>query len=204
MSTRRNAVAFAGVGLAALAGVSIAIGRYGSAHRHGFIDATLTATVGTAIGTTLLAVFTAWLAWSSVREQRERDRPVLVVVGSPMWQRIRLTRDEPGGGRLVFALRNVGLGPALGVEVTARCDLTPDARITPAVVAAIAPGDLYSQLVVEVAFATEPPEDFGAARFVVYGTYRDRMQRGPYTILTQWTPPPSPVQPEHPSVRSTP
>ena len=174
----------------------IAIGHYAASGSHGtyYVDASLAATVGTALGTTLLAVFTALLAWTTVQDQRERDRPVVVVTGTPMWMRIRLKKEEPGGGRLVFALENVGLGPALGIEVTAACPAAPDASVTPAVIAALAPGDSAVQVVVDVAFHSESAAK--AADFKIEGTFSDRLGRGPYPIRTQWTPPPSPVQQE--------
>jgi hypothetical protein len=193
---RRRSAGSAIVALALLAVVCIVVGHYAASGHHGayYVDAGLAATVGTALGTTLLAVFTALLAWTTVRDQRERDRPVLVVTGTPRWMVIRLKKEEPGGGRLVFGLENVGLGPALGIEVTATCAAAPDASMTPAVIAAIAPGYAAQQLVIDVAFLSETAAR--AADFKIEGTFSDRLGRGPYPILTEWTPPPSPVQQE--------
>jgi len=192
----RRSVGGAVLALAFLAVVCIAVGHYAASGHHGayYVDASLAATVGTALGTTLLAVFAALLAWTTVQEQRERDRPVLVVTGTPMWMVIRLKKEEPGGGRLFFGLENVGLGPALGIEVTATCTAAPDASITPAVIAALTPGYSAQQLVIEVAFQSETAAR--AADFKIEGTFNDRLGRGPYPILTEWTPRPSPVQPE--------
>lgn len=194
---RWRPAAFGGCCLALLAAVAVIVGRYAAPHRHDFVDANLAATVGTALGTTLLAIFTAGLAWSSLREQRERDRPVVVLINQPMWQRIRLDKDEPGGGRLAISLMNVGLGPALGVTVWAECSLTPHATIRPAALGALAPGDVVHHLTIDIAFDSEPPPGFGAARLNIGGTYGDRVGRGPYPVITQWTPPPRSVQPEH-------
>jgi hypothetical protein len=111
--------------LAALT-VSVAIGFIGS--RHGTFDWELAAVVGTALGTTLLALTTGWLAYLTSRDvgatqelaqltkrdQDERERPEVVLQQDEGWIEGRV--DPEGGGldgEVELELRNVGLGPAL-------------------------------------------------------------------------------------------
>ena len=75
----------------------------------------------------------------------------------------------------MFSISNVGLGTTLGVEITAERSSTPDAAMTPAVISAVAPGDTFSQVVVEVAFPTEPLRNLGAAHLALRGTLGDRV-----------------------------
>src|SRR5947209_13995196 len=94
------------------------------------------------------------------------------------------------GGRtarrwLSVELTNVGLGPALRVEVGATYD-DPEAiaQITPRIWPTIMPGQM-AQLALSVAFETEP-SSVNADGFPLTGTYLDRSQDRRYDIITSW------------------
>lgn len=108
------------------------------ASREEKFDWELASIFGTALGTTLLALATGWLAYSTRSEvratqdlaeltrkdQAARERP-LILVQNRHWQPFE---DSPGGDLTVY-FRNMGLGPALGIEIGAR--YTGDAEWEP-------------------------------------------------------------------------
>lgn len=173
-------------------GLSIAIGFIGAPHDVRFAWA-LMAEVGTALGTLLLAGYTAWLATTTrqevglaIAEQRARDRPVIIA-----------TRGEIGAapldatiGALVpvlnVRLRNIGVGPArdLTVRATAQANLaesdvpvawTEEFRAAWTV-------DQDDDVALSLARFVEPEAGFRAADFHIEGTYHDRRKVASYDI----------------------
>lgn len=159
---------------------------------------------GTALGTTLLAAATGALAystWSDVRatwqladltkrDQDERERPVVLVEGSSYGG-----SGSAGGhfdGSLDVGLRNVGLGPALRIELrTTFPNDTYGAMINPnpAVYPALAPNE-SAVLRVGVTFPeTSPREVITGEDFSLHGTFTDRSRRGRYEVITAWSEP---------------
>jgi hypothetical protein len=130
--------------------LSVLVGFVGSPHSR--FDWELAKLFGTALGTTLLALATGWLAYSTRSEvratqelaaltredQAARDRPVVMV---------ELWNHDPGkvGGVLKIQLINVGLGPALRVRLGAMYvgvdDGLPKPKIQEVTVTAIPPND---------------------------------------------------------------
>jgi hypothetical protein len=147
--SRRALLAWVVVALGVVLGLSVLVGFVGP--KRGF-QWELASIFGTALGTTLLAAATGALAystWSDVRatwrlaeltkrDQDERERPI-VIQQRAVWR----GGGEMGGrqeGPLEVSLRNVGLGPALRVEVTAayvdeefKPSITPNPYIVPAI-----------------------------------------------------------------------
>jgi hypothetical protein len=163
------------------------------------------AVAGTAVGTVLLAGFTGALAWvtsGDVRatwelakltqaDQEARERPV-VLVQSAEWASRRVdpvpgedVLDHTGAVRVY--LRNVGLGPALRVLVSASYiydDLQP-IRIEDNVVAAIGPNE-HQWAEVLITFRTQDWNDIKADGFPVEGSYLDRSRKRAYDIIASW------------------
>ena len=159
----------------------------------------LAAVAGTAIGTIALAAATGWLAYSTrsdvratwelarltARDQAERERPVVLLAGTAYLRDPRIGER----GRLDVNLRNVGLGPALRVEVaptyedkgTFAFNITPN----PLVVPAISPGEMVT-VAFAVSFTKTPTRGIRADGFPISGTYTDRSRRGGYSIITDW------------------
>jgi hypothetical protein len=121
------------------------------ASRHEGFDWELASIFGTAVGTTLLALSTGWLAYSTRSEVRATqqlaeltreglaasERPLVLLVGTSF------TAPQQYEGVLEIVLRNTGLGPALRVRVkatyTGHSDWRPD--IAGQVVPVIEPGE---------------------------------------------------------------
>lgn len=113
------------VALAGSVALSVAIGFIGAPGGERF-DWRLCAEIGTALGTLLLAAYTAWLASTTrrevglaIEEQRARDRPVVVTLPLAV---TNASIDPTIGATmpaLVTRLRNVGLGPALDIYLEA-------------------------------------------------------------------------------------
>jgi hypothetical protein len=181
-------------------GLSILVGYLGP--KPGF-QWELASIFGTALGTTLLAAATGALAystWSDVRatwqlaeltrrDQDERARPVVLV------QTSSFGGSGASGGRyegsLDVALRNVGLGPALRVEL--RADYSDDeygatVNPNPTVCPAIAPNETVN-LRVGVVFPERSPTTIDAGDFALGGTFTDRSRQGNYAIITGWSEP---------------
>jgi hypothetical protein len=81
-------------------------------------DWELASIFGTAVGTTLLALVTGWLGYLSQQDAAAREKPRVVVARV---DHVEGQHPEPSvaQGRLVVALINAGLGPALRVHVEA-------------------------------------------------------------------------------------
>jgi hypothetical protein len=149
---------------------------------------------GTALGTTLLAAATGALAfstWSDVRatwqladltkrDQAERERPVVLQLDASLIP----TGDREG--RLTVVLRNVGLGPALRVGVTAeyadewgnKPTIMPPIRVIPS----IPPGE--SAPFEYAVWFKEVKNEIRRDGFRLSGRFTDRSQRGSYEIIT--------------------
>lgn len=181
------------VGGGAVFGLSVLVGFLGP--KHGF-QWELASIFGTALGTTLLAAATGALAfstWSDVRatwrladltrrDQDERQRPVV------LQQDVVFQDAEAQAGWLIVTLRNVGLGPALRVEVTADYaneEFKPTFAPNPYVFPAIAPGESLS-FQTWARFDRLPPDGVKADAFPLSGTFTDRSQEGSYEIITKW------------------
>jgi hypothetical protein len=190
-SSDRPALLFALVGLAAVIGLSILIGFVGSPKTS--FNWTLAAVWGTALGTTLLASATGWLAYSTrsevratqdlaelTREQQAAtDRPYLLIDGIGF-------HGSPESGTLQAVLKNVGLGPALMIVLTGsysgHADWQP--RIDEAFVTAVRPGE---SIPVEMFVSFPEPHPPGGVHdaFRIEGNYLDRAHK-PYMIETNF------------------
>ena len=195
----RPALLHAALALLLVVGLSALVGRIGT--DDGF-SWELASVFGTAAGTTLLALATYWLAYSTrseVRatqdlaqltrqEQAGRERPV-VLQENAVWN-IELG-SVPPKGHVNITLFNVGLGPALRVRVSAtyvgHTDWHP--TIESKTVPAIAPNEhefvqLWTEFPVPV-----PEEGVVANGFRISGNYLDRSRTDEYTIITSWDEP---------------
>lgn len=183
--TRKRVIVWSLVLLLVVAGLGILVGwqaRRAAAARE-VIDWELAAIVGTALGTTVLAGFTAALAFTTsgdVRatwrlaelqpeEMRDRDRPDLVLHSASF------TRSADTGA-VHIELWNVGRGPAYGIEMKAKyegpvTDGKPSLTCSGGKWSAIGPGGL-AQFAIQVDIADPPVGDLGG--FTISGTYHDR------------------------------
>jgi hypothetical protein len=148
------------------------------------------------VGTTLLALATGWLAYSTRSEVRATQKlaeltqegqaaselPLVLLVGTSF------SGTERHAGAVEIVLRNTGLGPALRVRVkvtyTGHSDWRPD--IAEQVVPVTEAG-LESRP--QLWLSGPPPGPTGgirADRFNVSGTYWDRTLRNDYPILVDW------------------
>jgi hypothetical protein len=204
--TRRRLVWSGLLSLLALTAIAFAVGHFAAREHTGYFDWELASIFGTALGTTALAIATGALAFTTsgdvratwelarlTREDQERSERPLVLVQAAEWQP-RLREQVPGEdlfdqtGALRVSLRNVGLGPALRVEVSARYmddELQPtiiDSKIVPAI-----PAGTETWVEIVVTFRT-PEFDFTSVRpdgFPVHGTYLSR-SRVKYDVLASW------------------
>jgi hypothetical protein len=181
------------LGLSALVGFISAKGSLGW-HR---FDWTVASVFGTALGTTLLAFATGWLANSTrsevratqelanltKRDQDERERPVVIQ------ERADYIEMGPRVGTVEFALRNVGLGPALRVRVRGYYDDEQHpAQMKPATttIPAIAPGETERREF-SVSWEGPPPGDeVHSDWFRLSGDYLDRSRANEYEIIESW------------------
>jgi hypothetical protein len=190
------------VALVAVIGLSVLVGFVGAPDDERF-DWDLASVFGTALGTTLLAVATAALAWSTrvdvratqelatltKRDQDERERPVVIL------EYVGVAYNGPTlrpNGVISFGLRNVGLGPALRVAVNATySDSRYPVTVTTEIIPAIAPGEISPQRNLNFDWKETPPpdEEFQPGGFPITGDYRDRSQRHTYPIITDWDAP---------------
>ncbi len=168
----------------AIAAVVIGFWTVGSyASREEGFDWELASIFGTALGTTGLALFTGWLAWTTSGDLRSRERPV-VVMESAIWHR------EPGdplrSGTLQVRMRNVGLGPALRLVVECTYNVPVGSfKTTPSILAALLPGEVM-QSDLPFSFQEPPPGGIQEDQFPVHGTFVDRAQRTEYKVITEW------------------
>jgi hypothetical protein len=188
----KPALVVASVALVAVVAASAFVGFVGAPHDEQF-SWELASIFGTALGTTLLAAATGWLAWSTRsevratqdlaeltrRQQAASDRPVVMLQQKPGWS------GSPEKGELHVELQNVGIGPALYVEVDAFYD---DEDWTPSIGSASVPfiqAESGQSVALPVSFP-EPHDRPGGIRgtFQVEGTYRDRSILNIYEIIT--------------------
>jgi hypothetical protein len=131
-----------------------------------------------AIGTISLAGFTAVLAWStralarsSASDQRSQWRPLLIPGGQSV--------DEDTPGELSIYIRNVGRGPALGVNGELRSG-GPRGSTVPGRATIVTPGD---QL--ELRFRLNPPSPTPRGRVLEFRvSYYDIAEQWHLTELT--------------------
>jgi hypothetical protein len=196
----RTVLTWVVVAAGVVVGLSILVGFVGP--RPGF-QWELASLFGTALGTTLLAASTGALAystWSDVRatwqladltkrDQDERARP-LVIQKNAYYSG---GSGELGGrqeGRLTVVLLNVGLGPALKVEVLASYDdedYAPTITPNPYIVPAIPPGEDVAFDMSVVFGASSPREGIRVDGFPLRRTYLDRSRRNEHPIVTDWS-----------------
>jgi hypothetical protein len=161
-------------------GVSFVVGHFAARARTGYFDWELASIFGTALGTTLLAIATGALAYTTTEEQEARERPLVLLVDA-IWG----ARTETEGAIMV-TLRNVGLGPALRIEVHARYD---DQTVQPTITSEIVPVLMVGELVrltLTTTFAVAPSAAVRPDGFPISGTYRDRSQLHTHPIITDW------------------
>jgi hypothetical protein len=139
------------------------------------------------MATGLLALLT-WREVSATQElaaltrsdQKTRERPVV----------IQLAAGYSGNTEDAYVyvrLMNVGLGPALRVQVEASY-IDPEHQpefLPPKTVPAIVPGAM-ERLELPVRFRTPPPGGVRGDGFQLSGTYLDRSQTTEYKIITDW------------------
>jgi hypothetical protein len=134
--TRRRFLTWGIGSLLFIAGIAFLVGHLSARKHTGYFDWELASIFGTALGTTMLAIATGALAYTTSgdvqatrdiarltrEDQLQRERP-LVLVQYAEWMSPRA--DPVFGedvtdfsGALRVNLRNVGLGPALRVEVS--------------------------------------------------------------------------------------
>lgn len=172
-----------GIGAGAL-GLSVAIGFAGAPHRESF-DWALAGVVGTALGTIMLAVYTAWLARTTreevnvaIEEQRARDRPMVVVVKKEIGAAgldITIGLSTPV---LTLDIANVGSGPAFDVRLRARWS-RPSSIEPVAVIPVIGVGEtiedyLLSLSVLDFLDSLADERPLAVEDFTIEGSYADR------------------------------
>jgi hypothetical protein len=198
--TKKLVIATAVGGVVLVAGLSTVVGIFASDVK-GF-DWTLASVFGTALGTTLLAMFTGALAYTTsgdVRatyelaaltraEQEMRDMPI-VVVENVTW-RLESGRTDHGElkGRLAVRCRNVGLGPALRLRVDAVIDNAvfgvTESVTTQGTKATVMPGEIVA-FVLPIEFGTVPTKPPTSSDFPLKGVYRGRDQKKEYPLIVE-------------------
>jgi hypothetical protein len=197
-TTRRasdgRALVVALVALVVVFAASALVGFVGAPHGERF-SWELASVFGTALGTTLLAAATGWLAWSTRSEVRATqdlaeltraqqvasERPVVIAERSSF-------SGSPGSGLVEVTLRNAGLGPALRVRVSAKYTGHEDWQpsIWQEIVPVIEPG---SHEGVRLQTSFPEPHQPGGVRddaFTISGDYLDRSRENEYPIITSW------------------
>jgi hypothetical protein len=178
-----------GAAVSAVAGLSILIGFVGAPLRQEF-DWRLCAEIATALGTVLLAIYTAWLATTtraevgaSIEEQRARDRPIVVVSLTDVGGTALDPTTSQSVPILVYWLKNVGLGPALDLHIwaTYRGERVP----TDEVISVVAPGEEISNRPLSLTGLREQTEGFVLNDFELGGDFEDRtrIERHRVTVL---------------------
>ena len=177
----------------------MAVGAWAGREEAGDFDWELASIFGTAVGTTLLALGTGWLAYSTrseVRatqdlaeltrqEQVARERPVVLVKDPPRFEQ---ESGNPTRGLLHVPLENVGAGTALGLRLEATYagqDWNPD--IAAGFIPVMRP---EHRIVTPSLFVSgaDPPGATEGGMFSVRGTYWDRSLQHEYAILVNWQP----------------
>jgi hypothetical protein len=174
----------------AVIAISVTVGFVG-APKHEEFDWRLWAETGTALGTLLLASFTAWLATTtrqevtvSIEEQRARDRPIVVASVVDVGQAALDPRDSATVPILMLWLKNIGLGPARDLHIRARYAGEPAGREE--IIAVVAVDKEITDRPLSLSGITQPSEGFDLDLFEVEGDYADRTgtDRHPVLLLT--------------------
>jgi hypothetical protein len=125
------------------------------------------------------------LARLTKRDQDERQQPV-VLQQQAGWKEGRVDPKSVFDGEVLLTLRNVGLGPALRVQVTARyVDADQPIYVAHQTIPSILPGETIP-VRLYVMFSAPRPEKVRADGFPVVGTYFDRAQRERYEVIASW------------------
>jgi hypothetical protein len=191
-SSDRPTLVVAALALAAVVGLSMVVGFVGAPHWETF-SWEIASIFGTALGTTLLAAATGWLAWSTRsearatqelaaltrRQQTASERPVVLreILG---WS------GTPDNGLVSINLRNVGLGPALRVRVSATYTGHPG---WPHTSSRHGPGhepNTVHRVDLHATFPEQPPGGVTSYAFEIAGSYLDRSMLNTYEIITSW------------------
>jgi hypothetical protein len=173
---------------------------------HGGFSWEVFALVLTGLGTTGLALATGALAFSTRTEvratqqlatltqqdQANRERPVVLIESAGYVYNAAHGTAEPYG-QINVRLVNVGLGPALRVQVqaTLREDPAVVGHPTSPVLASIPSGERIYSISFEVRLPESPDRDerlVGLAwrDFDISGTYLDRSRMNTYYVITKW------------------
>jgi hypothetical protein len=202
--TRRRLLTWGLVGLLFIAGIAFLVGHYGARKNTRHFDWELASVFGTALGTTLLALATGALAfttsgdvratWELARltrqDQEQRERPVVLVEDAvPVSRRQDSVYDEDlpeQTGALLVNLRNVGLGPALRVEGKPHyryddLEVVVEPKIIPSI-----PAGRRMRVEIVLKFRAADWGDLKTDGFPVEGTYRNRAQTEEYLIISSW------------------
>jgi hypothetical protein len=184
--TRRRLSWWAVIGLLVVVGVSFAVGHLAARAHTGYVDWELASIFGTALGTTMLAIATGALAYTTTEDQEARERPVVLLVDA-QWSSYPETETESQlAGVLVVTLRNVGLGPALRIDVQAHyVDPAFQPTITRDIVPVLMVGEVV-RLSMRATFAAVPPGGVRPDGFPVSGTYLDRSQHRTHSLISSW------------------
>lgn len=187
MLTRKRLAVWGVAGFFAFAVVCFLVGHFASRDSQ-FFDWELAALIGTAIGTTALAVGTGALAYTtsgdvratwalaelSRADQEVRQQPLMLIVG---WEWSDEEPPEDVSGVLRILLRNVGLGPAAHLVIEARYTAgDAQAEIFPGIASAVMPGEEVS-FSLPVIFSGQTPEGAEYGGFELGGSYFDRRGR---------------------------
>jgi hypothetical protein len=167
----------AAIGLLVL-GFSIVVGFLGAPRGEQF-DWRLAAEVGTALGTVMLAVYTAWLARTTrrevnvaIEEQRARDRPVVVAVKREVGRRALDVTIGKTTAVLFVDLDNVGSGPAFHVQVHASYPEHGERALS--VLPLLKAGEGIEDYAISLTTIPEPIGGFLVENFTVGGDFLDR------------------------------
>ena len=155
-----------GVILAAVVAAFVLVGTLASPDE-GF-DWELASVFGTAVGTTLLALVTGWLAFTTRADFVARERPRVLIL------EVSVGQHDGDLWTMVVALANAGLGPALDI----RLEGTYEGEVAKFDVDAAKPIPLLDprdRTFPE--FVLHGPLPPNPEHFKVTGTYQDRSQR---------------------------
>jgi hypothetical protein len=177
----------------AAVGGSITVGFVG-APGHEEFDWALAAEIGTALGTILLASYTAWLATTTreevglaIAEQRARDRPIIVVTPGEIGARPLDVTIGQMVAVLTVRVQNIGLGPALELVIQATTRGTGPAADDASTVwteeiRAVWTVDHDEEVDLSLARFDQPPDGFRPDGFHIQGSYTDRRHAERYEV----------------------